>query len=78
MDDIIKLKFGSLATSAERKQYASNAVLAKIFGVSATKIREVYTARFQSIADKQMSFLQQLHNQKKKHARQRWGLRFLK
>ena len=36
VDDLIKLKFGKLVTSADHKQYASNATLGKIFGVSAS------------------------------------------
>ena len=43
IEDLIKLKFGSLVTSAQHKQYVSNDVLGKIFGVSATKIRESYS-----------------------------------
>ena len=39
VDDIIKLKFGRMVASANNKQYASNATLGNIFGVSAAKIR---------------------------------------
>ena len=46
IDDLIKLKFGRLVTSADHVQYASNATLGKIFGISATKVRELYMARF--------------------------------
>ena len=51
VDDLIKLKFGQLVTSADNIQYVSNAKLGKIFGVSATRIRELYMDRFQSIKD---------------------------
>ena len=51
VDDIIKMKYGSLVTSTQHIQYVSNATLGKIFGVSATKIRELYMARFQSIEE---------------------------
>ena len=46
INDIIKLKFGRLVDSAQHVQYASNSTLGKIFGVSANKIRQLYTARF--------------------------------
>ena len=36
VDDLIKLKFGRLVTSENNKQYISNAILGKIFGVSAS------------------------------------------
>ena len=77
VEDLIKLKFGKLVTSTQHKQYVSNAVLGRIFDVSATKIRESYLQYFQSIAEKKLSFLEQLSNKKKQHQRQRWGLRFL-
>ena len=70
VDDLIKLKFGRLVTSANRVQYASNATLGKIFGVSASKIRELYAARFKSIADKQLPFLQQLQLRSSRTPRQ--------
>ena len=58
VDDLIKLKFGRLVESADHVQYVSNAILGKIFGVSAAKIRQVYQQRFQSIAEERLSFLQ--------------------
>ena len=44
VDDLIKLKYGKLVTSDKNTQYISNAVLGRIFGVSASKIRELYMA----------------------------------
>ena len=38
VDDLIKLKFGRLVTSADNVQYVSNATLGEVFGVSASKI----------------------------------------
>ena len=58
VDDLIKLKFGRLVESADHVQYVSNAILGKIFGVSAAKIRQLYQQRFQSIAEERLSFLQ--------------------
>ena len=77
VDDLIKLKFGRLVSSADNVQYVSNEMLGKIFGVSASKIRELYAARFRSIADKQLPFLQQLQLRSSRSPRQRYGLRFL-
>ena len=78
VDDLIKLKYGSLVTSADRIQYVSNAVLGKIFGISATKVRRLYMARFQAIKDKELPFLQQFEKQMQRYKRKRWGPRFLK
>ena len=36
VEDLIKLKFGGLVSSAECKQYVSNKTLGKIYGVSAS------------------------------------------
>ena len=49
VDDLIKLKYGKLVTSDKNTQYISNAVLGRIFGVSASKIRELYMARFRAV-----------------------------
>ena len=78
VDDIIRLKFGKMVTSADNVQYASNETLGKIYGVSSTKIRELYMQRFQQIQDKELPFLQQFMKQMQRYPRQRWGLRFLK
>ena len=77
VDDLIKLKFGKLITSADHKQYASNATLGKIFGVSASQVWRLYTRRFRAIADKQLPLLLQFEKQMQRSKRQRWGLRFL-
>ena len=58
VDDLIKLKYGKLVTSDKNTQYISNAVLGRIFGVSASKIRELYTKRFEAVQEKQLPFLQ--------------------
>ena len=78
VDDIIKLKFGSLVSSANNQQYVSNACLGQIFGVSGTKIRQLYTKRFQEIQEKQLSFLQQLQRRRHQQQRKYWGMRFIK
>ena len=38
VDDIIKLKFGSLVAAENSKSYVSNKILGKLFKVSGTKI----------------------------------------
>ena len=38
VDDIIKLKFGSLVVAENSKSYVSNKILGKLFKVSGTKI----------------------------------------
>ena len=49
MNDIIKLKFGAIVTSADHPSYVSNRVLGQVFGVSGSKIRQLYMERFESI-----------------------------
>ena len=39
VDDLIKLKFGSLVTERGHRSYVSNPVLGKLFKVSGTKVR---------------------------------------
>ena len=57
VDDIIRMKFGKMVTSADNVQYASNETLGQIYGVSSTKIRELYMHRFQQIQVKELPFL---------------------
>lgn len=76
--DLVKLKFGREVSSHHNLSYASNAKLAKIFGISATKVRELYLARFEEMWQKQLPFLQRLRAMKPAVQRKRWGYRFLK
>ena len=46
VDDIIKLKFGDLVTAKAPRAYISDAVLAKIYKCSPSKIRSLYMSRF--------------------------------
>ena len=56
----------------------NNRVLGKIFGVSASKIRQLYMGRFESLKRKDLSgFLKNLQEQTARN-RKRYGLRFLK
>ena len=57
VDDLIKLKFGRMVTSHHHVQYASNATLGKIFGISASQVRRLYMAKFQKIRDQQLPLL---------------------
>ena len=58
--DIIKLKFGSNVEHAGHPAFTSNKALGKVFGVSATRIRELYMARFKAVAAKKQPLLQRL------------------
>ena len=78
VDDMIKLKYGSLVTSADHTAYLSNAALGKIFGISGSQVRRLYLARFQSIADQQLPLLLQFTKQMERQRRKRWGLKFLR
>ena len=78
VDDLIKLKYGMLVTSADHTAYVSNAALGKIFGISGSQVRRLYIARFQSIADQQLPLLLQFTKQMERHRRKRWGLKFLR
>ena len=46
IEDIIKLKFGKMVTSANNTTYISNRVLGKLYGVSGSKIRQLYLTHF--------------------------------
>ena len=78
VDDLIKLKYGRLVTSADHTAYVSNAALGKIFGISGSQVRRLYIARFYSIADQQLPLLLQFTKQMERHRRKRWGLKFLR
>ena len=77
VDDIIKLKFGGLVTSAARISYVPNRVLGKVFGVSGQRVRQLYMGRFEEIRRKQLPLVQRLRLPDKHAGRQRWGMRFL-
>ena len=78
VDDIIKLKFGQLVTSASNTSYVPNWKLGKIFGCSGNHIRQLYMARFEAAKTVNLSYLLHQQRQKAQEGRQRWGLRFLK
>ena len=48
VDDLIKLKFGRLVTSANHISYVSNATLGTIFGISASKVCQLYNNIFKT------------------------------
>ena len=60
MDDIIKLKFGAIVTSADNPSYVSNRVLGQVFNVSGNKIRQLYMTRFQKIRIEGLPLLQRM------------------
>ena len=51
VDDLIRLKFGRIVSTPYHTQYASNSILGKIFGMSGSKVRQIYMQRFQEIKD---------------------------
>ena len=58
VDDLIKLKFGQLVTNVNHKSYISNRILGKVFGVSGSKVRQLYLDRFEAMKAKDLkSFL---------------------
>ena len=76
--DIIKLKFGTYVEDGDHPIYTSNKVLGKLYGVSTTKIRQLYQTRFEEIRMKRMPLMQRLQQTQKEVPRQNYGLRFLK
>ena len=53
VDDLIKLKWGRLVDSPHQYAYATDATLGKIFGVSGSQIRRLYTRRFEAEKERQ-------------------------
>ena len=60
VDDLLKLKFGSIVTKLGHTSYISDRVLGKVFGVSASKIRSLYLARFEHHRVQNLSFAARL------------------
>ena len=78
VSDLIKLKWGQLVDDASGPTLTSDAALAKVFKVSGSTVRRLYTARFEELRRKQLPFVERLRLPHKESGRQRWGLRFLK
>ena len=57
---MIKLKFGKLVANANHISYVSNNVLGKIFGISGSKVRQLYKSYFDKIRRKDQSLLERL------------------
>ena len=66
VDDIIKLKFGALVQTADHCSFVSNKILGKIFGVSGSKIRQLYLDRFEAIRVKKLSLLEQMQQSQRR------------
>ena len=58
VDDLIRLKWGSLVTARPKVAYVSDAKLAKIYKCSAQHIRDLYMGRFHKIALKGKSLME--------------------
>ena len=85
VDDLLKLKYGKLATAPGHRAYVSNKVLAKIFGVSQHVLAAAIRVRFERHRLKNLPLLQKLRPPPKSvvpyqhfEGRQRFGLKFLK
>ena len=57
---MIKLKFGKLVANANHFSYVSNNVLGKIFGISGSKVRQLYKGYFDKIRRKDQTLLERL------------------
>ena len=60
IQDIIKLKFGKMVTSANHTSYISNRILGKLYGVSGSKVRRLYMDYFAAANKKEQSLMQRL------------------
>ena len=78
IDDLIMLKFGKLVEQSGHLSYVSNRKLGKIFKCSGSKIRQLYTARFESREQKDLSSFLRSQQERSPLTRKRYGLRFLK
>jgi hypothetical protein len=57
---MVRLKFGQLVDKVGHRQYVTNAVLGKIFKVSASKIRQLLMGRFEKVRVSKLSLLERL------------------
>ena len=78
VNDIVKLKWGQLVESATGPTYTSNKALGKLYGVSASKIRQLYRAHFEEINKKKQPLMQRLQQAQSEVPRKNYGVRFLK
>ena len=78
VDDLIKLKWGSLVTEASGPTLTSNAALTKVFGVFPSQIRNAYMRRFEKIRLAKLTLLQRLRLIATEQPRKNFGIRFLK
>ena len=76
--DLIKLKYGKQVGSANNISYVSNKILGKVFGVSGSKIRQLYMSYFEKIKRKEQSLMERLQHSARQVPRQRYGFRFLR
>ena len=75
---MIRLKFGSLVTSANNTSYVPNWKLGKIFGCSGNHVRQLYMARFEAARTVNLSYLLFQQRKKAQDGRKNFGIRFLK
>ena len=60
VDHIISLKWGKMVDDPSGPTFTSNKALAKIFGVSESKIRQVYMDRFEKIRNAKFPLIMRL------------------
>ena len=58
IQDIFKLKFGSLVDEHGHTSFVSNQVLGKLFSHYGSKIRSFYMARFEEVKSRKLSLLE--------------------
>ena len=78
VDDLLKLKWGSVVTEASGPTLTSNKALAKVFGVKESQIRNAYMRRFEKIKLAKLTLLQRLRLIATEQPRKNFGIRFLK
>lgn len=58
--DIVKLKWGGPVTELPSTAMVSNRVLARIFGISQSQVRRLYTKYFHEIKEKNRPLIERL------------------
>ena len=78
VDDMIKLRYGSMVDHIDAKSYTSYVAIGKIFGCSNEHVKQLMLKKFEQDKLKQLPLIDQMRRQKEKLDRQRWGYRYLK
>ena len=73
VDDIIRIRYGQMVSSARHVSFISCKDLGKVFKVSGAKIYQLCQQRFEKERQKKLPFLQQLQLVRDPYERKRWG-----